>query len=76
MSHAQLDLSSDELLSTTRAVRKRLDFDRPVAIETLEECLKTRHTSAYWIKLAGMAICICHRPGKKSSDWRAVRPGL
>ncbi|MBT7334623.1 MAG: nitroreductase family protein [Gammaproteobacteria bacterium] len=40
MSHAQLDLSSDELLSTTRAVRKRLDFDRPVAIETLEECLK------------------------------------
>ena len=40
MSHAQLNLTNDELLSTTRAVRKRLDFDRPVAIETLEECLE------------------------------------
>jgi len=40
MSHAQLNLSNDELLSTTRAVRKRLDFDRPVATETLEECLE------------------------------------
>ena len=40
MSHPQLDLTSDELLSTTRAVRKRLDFDRPVAVETLSECLQ------------------------------------
>src|ERR1700733_11374028 len=36
---ALLDLSPDELLSTTRAVRKRLDFDRPVEREVLEECL-------------------------------------
>lgn len=40
MSHPQLDLTNDELLSTTRAVRKRLDFDRPVAVETLAECLQ------------------------------------
>jgi nitroreductase len=40
MSHPQLDLASDELLSTTRAVRKRLDFDRPVSVETLSECLQ------------------------------------
>ena len=40
MSHPQLDLTNDELLSTTRAVRKRLDFDRPVAMETLKECLE------------------------------------
>ena len=40
MAHHQLGLSSDELLSTTRAVRKRLDFDRPVSVETLEECLQ------------------------------------
>jgi hypothetical protein len=26
-----LDLSADELLTTTRSVRKRLDFSRPVA---------------------------------------------
>jgi nitroreductase len=40
MSHPLLDLSNDELLSSTRAVRKRLDFSRPVARETLEECMQ------------------------------------
>jgi nitroreductase len=34
-----LGLSADEVLSTTRAVRKRLDFDRPVETSVLEECL-------------------------------------
>ena len=34
-----LDLSNDELLSTTRAVRRRLDLQRPVEREVLEECL-------------------------------------
>ena len=36
---SQLNLTNDELLSTTRAVRKRLDFDRPVPREVLIECL-------------------------------------
>jgi nitroreductase len=40
MSHPQLELSNDELLSTTRAVRKRLDFDRPVPMSVLEECME------------------------------------
>lgn len=30
----------DELLTTTRAVRKRLDLDRPVPPEIIEECLQ------------------------------------
>ncbi|MGA4839303.1 nitroreductase family protein [Streptomyces sp. G45] len=34
-----LGLSSDQLLSTTRAVRHRLDLTRPVARELLEECV-------------------------------------
>ena len=34
-----LDLTPDELLSTTRAVRRRLDLSRPVEREVLEECL-------------------------------------
>ena len=34
-----LDLTPDELLSTTRAVRKRLDLTRAVPRELLEECL-------------------------------------
>jgi nitroreductase len=34
-----LDLTPDELLNTTRTVRKRLDFDRPVPRMLIEECL-------------------------------------
>ena len=34
-----LDLSLDELLSTTRCVRRRLELTRPVEREVLEECL-------------------------------------
>ncbi len=34
-----LDLSIDELLSTTRAVRMRLDLTRPVEAEVIQECL-------------------------------------
>lgn len=36
----RLDLSPDALLSTTRAVRKRLDLERPVEMEVLRECLE------------------------------------
>jgi len=35
-----LDLSIDEVLTTTRAVRKRLDVSRPVTRAMLEECLE------------------------------------
>ncbi len=34
-----LNLTVDEVLSTTRSVRKRLDFDKPVSRELLMECL-------------------------------------
>ena len=34
-----LSLTPDELLTTTRAVRKRLDFDREVSRSLIEECL-------------------------------------
>jgi nitroreductase len=32
-------ITTDELLTTTRAVRKRLDFERPVPRELIRECL-------------------------------------
>src|SRR6185312_9509603 len=35
-----LDLSVDELLTTTRSVRKRLDFEKPVSREVVMECLE------------------------------------
>ena len=37
---ATLDLSPDELLTTTRAVRKRLDFDKPVPLDLVRECIE------------------------------------
>ena len=49
-----LDLSVDEVLSTTRAVRKRLDLTRPVEPELLDECLglalqaPTASNSQHW----------------------------
>jgi len=36
-----LPLSAEELLTTTRGVRRRLDFERPVAREILRECVAT-----------------------------------
>jgi nitroreductase len=40
IARVRLDLTPDELLSTTRAVRKRLDLTKPVEREVLEECLQ------------------------------------
>lgn len=36
-----LPLAAEELLTTTRGVRMRLDFERPIARETLRECVAT-----------------------------------
>ena len=35
-----LHLSPEELLTTTRSVRKRLDFSRPVPMDAIRECLE------------------------------------
>lgn len=35
-----LDLNPDELLTTTRTVRKRLDLERPVPMELVRECIE------------------------------------
>jgi nitroreductase len=37
---ALLSLTPDEVLATTRSVRKRLDFSRPVEPEVIRECLE------------------------------------
>jgi len=36
----QLNLSSEEVLKSTRSVRKRLDFEKPVERKIVEECLE------------------------------------
>ena len=43
---------ADELLTTTRGVRKRLDFERPVERSVIEECVEvamSAPTGADWI---------------------------
>ena len=53
-----MDISSvDELLSTTRAVRKRLDLSRPVEREVILECLR---------------LAVQAPTGSNSQDWRWV----
>lgn len=37
---ATLPLTPDELLTTTRTVRRRLDLERPVPPELIRECLE------------------------------------
>ncbi|WP_040493238.1 nitroreductase family protein [Ilumatobacter nonamiensis] len=37
---AQPDLTNEELLTTTRAVRKRLDFERPVDDADIRDCVR------------------------------------
>ena len=38
--HPVLPLSADEVLTTTRSVRRRLDLNRPVERSVIEECLR------------------------------------
>jgi nitroreductase len=40
LSPVMLELTPDELLTTTRSVRKRLDLDRPVEREVIETCIE------------------------------------
>jgi len=43
--HHTLGLSADEVLTTTRSVRKRLDLDRPVPRDVLLDCIDIAHQS-------------------------------
>ena len=36
----RLNLNTDELLTTTRAVRKRLDLERPVSADVIRDCVE------------------------------------
>jgi nitroreductase len=45
MTTERLGLSADEVLTTTRAVRKRLDLSRPVPRDVLVECIDIAHQS-------------------------------
>ena len=65
MTHPQLDLSNDELLSTTRAVRKRLDFDKPVPESVIRECLEVAVQAPTGSNAQGWQFVFVTEPEKK-----------
>jgi len=59
------DLTPDELLSTTRTVRKRLDLNRPVKRELLEECLGLAFQAPTGGNLQGWHFMLVTETGRK-----------
>ena len=62
-----LDLSIDELLTTTRSVRKRLDFDKPVPREVLMECLELALQAPTGSNAQGWQFVFVDDPEKKEA---------
>jgi nitroreductase len=78
------DLTPDELLSTTRTVRKRLDLARPVERELIEECLDLAFQAPTGGNLQGWHFVLVTEPDRKKalaslyrkSNGRTTRPGF
>jgi nitroreductase len=61
-----MDLTAcDQLLTTTRSVRKRLDFSRPVARETIERCLEIALQAPTGSNAQGWHFYVVTDPAKK-----------
>jgi len=61
----QLNPFFDEVLSTTRSVRKRLDFDRPVERSIVEECLNIALQAPTGGNRQGWHFIIVEDPAKR-----------
>lgn len=62
-----LDLTIDELLTTTRSVRKRLDFDKPVPREIVMECLELALQAPTGSNAQGWQFVFVDEPEKKKA---------
>ncbi len=63
----KLNLSADEVLLTTRSVRKRLDFDRPVERSVVEECLEIALQAPTGSNSQGWHWVVVEDPEKKKA---------
>ncbi|HEX5144343.1 MAG TPA: nitroreductase family protein [Mycobacterium sp.] len=61
-----LDLSPDDLLTTTRAVRRRLDFDRPIDLELITECIGIALQAPSGSNRQGWHWIVVTDPGQRS----------
>jgi len=63
-----MDLSVvDHLLTTTRSVRKRLDFDRPVEPELLEKCIELALQAPTGSNIQGWRVMVITDEAKKKA---------
>jgi nitroreductase len=70
-----LDLTPDELLATTRSVRRRLDLTRPVEREVLEACLRLAQqapTASYAQNWHFVVVTDPQRRAALGELWRGV----
>src|SRR5919112_6042435 len=70
-----LDLTPDELLATTRSVRKRLDLTRPVEREVLQECMRLAQqapTASYAQNWHFLVVTDAERRAALGELWRRV----
>lgn len=72
---ALLDLTLDELLTTTRAVRKRLDLTRPVEREVIEECLAIAHQAPTGSNRQDWHFVVVTDPEKRAAVGEFYRRG-
>lgn len=70
---ALLPLTSDQLLSTTRAVRKRLDFDQPVPDELIRECVAMAMQSPSGSNNMTMQFVVVRDPAKRAAIGEVYR---
>jgi len=71
-----LNLSADELLTTTRAVRKRLDFDRPVDSKVISDCIRVAQQAPSASNSQIAHFVVVTEPAKKAQladIWRRGR---
>lgn len=68
-----LALTTDELLTTTRTVRKRLDLTRPVPIELVRECLEIALQAPSGSNRQGWHWLVVTDPGLRAEIGRIYR---
>jgi nitroreductase len=62
-----LDLDPDALLSTTRAVRKRLDLERPVPLDVVKECIAVAQQAPTGSNRQGWSFLVVTDEEKKAA---------
>lgn len=68
-------LTLDELLTTTRSVRKRLDFTQPVSSQTIEECVAAAQQAPSGGNLQTWGFVVVTEPHKRAALADLYRKG-